>query len=82
MKNLLYGSDQKLILYSGFLSVKSLLDKYVQVAIDTVMPKRYIQGRNYQRKFKGHKKLMFTGPIGVGKSACLLVYWYNYIKLL
>lgn len=58
-------------------------DKYVQVAIGTVMPKRYIEGRNYQKvdeSLKRHKKLKFTGPKWVSKSSCLLAYWYKYME--
>ena len=57
---------------------------YAQTAINMYIPDRYIQGYNYQmveEELNNNKeKLMFTGPKGVGKSACLVALWHKYIK--
>ena len=57
---------------------------YAQTAINMYIPDRYIQGYNYQmveEQLNNNKeKLMFTGPKGVGKSACLVALWHKYIK--
>ena len=34
-----------------------------------------------EENLKTHKKVMFTGPKGVGKTACLLAYWQKFVSL-
>ena len=56
---------------------------YAELVADTVVPEKYIRGRNYQKVEEcllNKTKVMFTGPKGVGKTACLLAYWQQYIN--
>ena len=60
------------------------LVEYAKAAMDSDIPENYIQGSNYQmveENLKIHKKLKFTGPKGVGKTACLLAYWQKYVSM-
>ena len=56
---------------------------YAELATNSALPEKYIQGRNYQKVkefLQCNRKLKFTGPKGVGKSVCLLAYWQKFIK--
>ena len=58
--------------------------EYAKAILDTSIPEIYMAGRNHQmveENLKTHKKVMFTGPKGVGKTACLLAYWQKFVSL-
>ena len=58
--------------------------RYAKVATNAVIPKRYVCGRNYylvKQHLVNNSRLLLTGPKGVGKSTCLLVYWEMFVNL-
>ena len=72
---------QKLTVLSSFAGFDTA---YAEAAINMFVPGKYIQGYNYMMVEKhlnsDKKKIIFTGPKGVGKSVCLVAYWHKFIK--
>lgn len=56
---------------------------YPELVTNTVIPDKYICGRNFQavkEHLKQHTRVLITGPKGIGKSVCLVANWQVFTK--